>query len=86
MAAKPTNSAENHRIDVGRTFDVLLERGVDGWIVASVPVMPGCHTQGKTKAQALDRIKEAIQLCLESGQQPEPGITVVGVERVTVEA
>lgn len=55
---------------MGRTFDVLLERGLDGWIIASVPVMPGCHTQGKTKTQALARIKEAIQLCLETGQVP----------------
>ena len=85
MAAKPRNNAERHRIHVGRTFDVLLERGLDGWIVASVPAMPGCHTQGKTKAQALERIREAIHLCLQSGQLPEEGVAVVGLERVTVE-
>lgn len=71
---------------MGRTFDVLLERGLDGWIVASVPTLPGCHTQGKTQAQALERIKEAIELWLESGEEPTAGVTVVGLERVTVEA
>jgi predicted RNase H-like HicB family nuclease len=83
---KPKNTPQTHRIHVGRTFDVLLERGLDGWIVASVPTMPGCHTQGKTQVQALERIKEAIELCLESGQEPEAGVAVVGLERVTVEA
>lgn len=58
---------------------------MDGWIVASVPTLPGCHTQGKTSAQALGRIKEAIELCLESGQRPEESVAVVGLERVTVE-
>ncbi len=86
VSAKPRNSAENHRIDMGRSFDVLLERGLDGWIVASVPVMPGCHTQGRTKRQALSRIKQALQLCLDSGQTPEEGLAVVGLERVTIEA
>ncbi len=69
---------------MGRTFDVLLESGLDGWIVASVPSLPGCHTQGKTKEQALERIKQAIQLCLATGQRPEEGVLVVGVERVTI--
>lgn len=86
MGDKPTNRTESHRIDVGRTFDVLLERGMDGWIVASVPTMPGCHTQGKDRAQALERIKEAIELFLESGERPEEGVAVMGLERVTVEA
>lgn len=85
VSAKPRNNAERHRIDVGRTFDVLLERGLDGWIVASVPALPGCHTQGRTKAQAITRVKEAIHLCLQAGQVPEDGVAVVGVERVTVE-
>jgi predicted RNase H-like HicB family nuclease len=71
---------------MGRSFDVRLERGLDGWIVASVPVLPGCQTQGRTRGQALDRIKEAIQLCLDAGQAPSEGVSVVGLERVTVEA
>ena len=45
------------------TYTVVIEKGEDGYYIASVPAIPKCHTQGKTVAQALDRIKEAIQLC-----------------------
>ena len=37
-----------------------------GWFVAEVPALPGCVTQGKTLAQAKERIKEAIELYLET--------------------
>lgn len=83
--AKEPKTAERHQIRMGRSFDVLVERGLDGWVIASVPGIPGCHTQGKTKAQALERIKEAIQLCVADGQVPEPTAVVLGLERVTVE-
>lgn len=46
-------------------FRVLIEQDEDGIFVAKVPSIPGCHTQGKTYEQAVERIKEAIELCLE---------------------
>jgi predicted RNase H-like HicB family nuclease len=73
-------------MDVDRTFEVLIEQDEDGWFVAHVPAMPGCHTQGKTRKQALERIKEAILLWLESGDTPREGVHFVGMEKVTVEA
>lgn len=48
-----------------KTFDVILEKGESGWIIADVPALPGCHTQGKTRKEALKNIKEAIELYLE---------------------
>jgi len=45
-------------------FTALIEQGEDGWYIATVPDIPGCHTQGKTVGQVLDRIKEAIEVCL----------------------
>lgn len=48
-----------------KTFDVIIEKDEDGWFVADVPALQGCHTQGRTKAQVLKNIKEAIELCLE---------------------
>lgn len=48
-----------------RQFKVIIEKDEDGWFIASVPALPGCHTQGKTYEQVIERIKEAIQLCLE---------------------
>ncbi len=44
---------------------VILSFGEDGWIVAECPVLPGCVTQGITREEALDNIREAIELWLE---------------------
>jgi predicted RNase H-like HicB family nuclease len=46
-------------------FNVIIERDVDGYFVASVPSLPGCHTQSKSLDELMARIKEAIILCLE---------------------
>ena len=45
---------------------VILTEGEDGYIVAEIPVLPGCISQGRTKEEALANIKEAAELCLES--------------------
>ena len=44
----------------------MFEEDEDGWIVASVPALKGCHSQGKTRDEALENIREAIDLWLES--------------------
>ena len=46
-------------------FKVLIEQDENGVFVASVPALPGCHTQGYTYEEAIKGIEEAIQLCLE---------------------
>ncbi|MCB1185659.1 type II toxin-antitoxin system HicB family antitoxin [bacterium] len=43
----------------------ILRNGESGWIVASAPTLPGCHSQGKTREEALANIQEAIELFLE---------------------
>jgi len=47
-------------------YAVILEKGEDGYIVAHVPALPGCWSQGKTRADALKNIREAIELYVES--------------------
>lgn len=47
-------------------FVVLIEQDAEGWYVATVPSLQGCHTQGRTIPQVLERVKEAIQVCLEA--------------------
>ena len=42
-----------------------VEQDSDGTYVASVPVLRGCHTQGNSLDQLMDRIREAIALCVE---------------------
>lgn len=47
-------------------FKILIEQDENGLYVASVPELPGCYTQGKTLEEVRKRIKEAIELVLES--------------------
>ncbi len=47
-----------------REFTVVIERDDEGYYVASVPALPGCHTQARTRDELDLRIKEAITLCL----------------------
>lgn len=65
-------------------FDVFLEQDEDGLWVAEVPSLPGVYTQGASREQALERIKEAIRLCVET--EGVPTSRSIGVERVHVEA
>lgn len=50
---------------MAREFTVVIERDEEGYLVASVPSLPGCHTQAHSLDDLLERIKEAIRLCLE---------------------
>ena len=43
---------------------VVIEKGEDGYFVASVPALKGCWSQGKTRDEALKNIKEAVELYL----------------------
>jgi len=48
-----------------RQFRVIIEQDEDGYFVASVPGLPGCHTQAKSISELTKRVREAISLCLE---------------------
>ncbi len=48
-----------------KEFKVIIERDEDGFFVASVPALPGCHTQAKTMQGLAEKTKDAIRLCLE---------------------
>jgi predicted RNase H-like HicB family nuclease len=70
---------------MARAFDVIIERDEEGHYVATVPELPGCHTQAKSLDKLMTRIREAIQLCLEvQGEQVAPH-EFIGVQRVWVE-
>jgi len=56
-------------------FAVVVERDEDGYYVASVPELPGCHTQARTLDDLTVRIKEAIEAYLEAeGFKPREGV------------
>jgi len=69
-----------------RQFDVVIERDDEGLYVASVPQLPGCHTQAESLDQVMERIREAIALCLEVDGTPSQNLEFVGIQRVTVAA
>ncbi|RPJ03762.1 MAG: type II toxin-antitoxin system HicB family antitoxin [Deltaproteobacteria bacterium] len=65
-----------------REFSVVIEKDEDGYFVAYVPTLRGCHTQAKSLDALMKRIKEAIELCLEVER---PASTeFIGVQRVAV--
>jgi len=67
-----------------REFNVVIEQDEDGYFVASVPALRGCHTQAKSLDVLMKRIKEAIELCLEV--ETPVSNQFVGVQRVAVMA
>jgi predicted RNase H-like HicB family nuclease len=68
-------------------YRVLIEQDEEGIYVAEVPSLPGCISQGQTRAEALDNIKEAIAVYLESLQaHNEPIPPPISEEIVEVSA
>lgn len=66
-----------------KKFNVVVERDEDGYYVASVPELPGCHTQAKTLDELRRRIEEAIKLYLEVEKGAADVITeFIGVQVV----
>ena len=48
-----------------KDYDVIIEKDSDGFCIATVPEIPGCHTQAKSLDELMSRTKEVIELCLE---------------------
>jgi predicted RNase H-like HicB family nuclease len=69
-----------------KEFSVVIERDSEGYYVASVPELSGCHTQAKSLDTLMKRIREAIQLCLEVEGEQAAVREFVGVQRILVEA
>lgn len=75
-------------------YKVIIEKGEDGYFIARVPAIPGCVTQAKTHEALVNRVQEAIQLCVEVAEKDddynrkknffsyEP--TFIGIEDVAV--
>jgi predicted RNase H-like HicB family nuclease len=66
-----------------RKFTVIIERDEDGYYVASVPALKGCHTQAKTLDTLMKRVKEVVMLCLED-KSSAPQLELVGIQQISV--
>ena len=71
---------------MSKNFNVVIEKDTEGYLVASVPGLPGCHTQAKSLDKLLERTKEAIELCLEEHGFVEEPSEFMGIQKVAVEA
>ncbi|HNV01490.1 MAG TPA: type II toxin-antitoxin system HicB family antitoxin [archaeon] len=68
---------------MGKKFTVIVGKDVDGWLVADVPELAGCHTQAKNINELMKRTREVISLCLEE-KEPYSNTKFVGVQTIEV--
>ncbi len=68
-----------------REFNIVIEQDGEGFFVASVPELQGCHTQAKSLDLLMKRIREAIELCLEVEEMQTIPTRFIGIQRMTVE-
>jgi predicted RNase H-like HicB family nuclease len=66
-----------------RKFTVVIERDEDGYYVASVPAIPGCHTQAKNMNTLMKRLHEVVELCLEDNRKV-PSMELVGIQQISI--
>ena len=64
-------------------FTVLIERDEEGYYVATVPSLPGCHTQAKNLDTLMKRVREVVSLCVERGDGI-PSMELVGIQQISV--
>ena len=48
-----------------KEFNLIIERGEDGYLISEVVELPGCHTQAKSIDVLMKRMEEVIALCIE---------------------
>ncbi len=67
-----------------QTFTVVIERDEEGYYVATVPALRGCHTQAKTLDTLMKRVREAVQVCLASDNGADTSLELVGIQQISV--
>lgn len=76
--------SEQGELVVKKEFNVIIERDSEGFYVATVAELRGCHTQAKTLDELMKRIQEAIELCLEVQTEDGEPLEFVGVQRISI--
>jgi predicted RNase H-like HicB family nuclease len=69
---------------MAKEFSVIIEQDTEGYYVASVPALRGCHSQAKSLDELMVRIREAVELCLEVQGESAERLDFIGVQRITV--
>ncbi len=81
-----SNNDNNENTFIMRQFDVIVEKDTEGYFIASVPALAGCHTQAKSLDELMERIREAIELCLEVQEESSEPLEFIGIQRISVAA
>ena len=64
-------------------FNIIVEKGEDGYFISEVVELPGCHTQAKSMDELIERTKEAISLCLKE-EEVEVKSNFIGIQKIEV--
>lgn len=83
----PRTTTSTATMEGTKKFAITLEQDEDGFIVASCPALPGCHSQGRTDEEAIANVKEAIRGYIASMRrhgEPIPAIKEVREVEVLV--
>lgn len=67
-----------------RKFTVVIERDEEGYYVATVPGLRGCHTQARNLDTLMKRAREVIELCLEDGDTEIASLELVGIQQISI--
>jgi predicted RNase H-like HicB family nuclease len=76
--------AEKILVRPKRKFTIVIERDEEGYYVATVPALRGCHTQAKNLDVLMKRAREVIALCLESDGGEARSLELVDVQQISV--
>lgn len=80
--AKPDDCGKDP--NMAREYDVIIERDSEGYFVATVPALKGCHTQAKSLDELKERVKEAVALCIEVEGPAPVSLEFIGLQRVRI--
>ena len=72
------------RVKPKRRFTVVIEQDEEGYLLATVPGLHGCHTQAKSLDTLMKRVREVIALCLEEDSDHPGSAELVGIQQVSL--
>jgi predicted RNase H-like HicB family nuclease len=67
-----------------RKFTVVIERDEEGYYVATVPTLRGCHTQARTLDTLMKRVREAVEVCLGDRNDQNRSLELVGIQQISL--
>ena len=67
-----------------KNYAVIITQDEDGYYIAEVPELHGCHTQAKSLKELMERTKEAIELCLEEKNVQYPIVSFIHFKKIAV--